>query len=95
MKTTLQKKSLQKITKIAKVLKIVSHPVRLQILEVLGQQEPLSVSEIKKEISIEVEQSMLSHHLIKMKDSGVLVSCKNGKHNFYSLLDRQVLKVLD
>ncbi|WP_139958025.1 ArsR/SmtB family transcription factor [Flavicella sediminum] len=95
MNTIPSKKSLKKITKVAQLLKVVSHPVRLQIIEALGQQEALTVSEIKKAIGITVEQSMLSHHLIKMKDSGVLTSEKKGKYNYYRLSDRQILKVLE
>ena len=89
------KKTLKRITKVADTLKVISHPVRLQILEELGLNEPLTVSDIKKNIGIDIEQSMLSHHLIKMKDKGVLVSRKNGKFNLYSLSDRQILKILD
>ena len=95
MNATPSKKNIKKLTKVADTLKVVSHPVRLQIIEVLGVHEFLTVSEIKKTIGVAVEQSMLSHHLIKMKDTGVLTSRKKGKYNFYSLSSRQILKVLE
>lgn len=87
--------SIQKLEQVAHVLKTISHPVRLQILEVLEEEEPLDVTTIRERISITVEQSMLSHHLIKMKDKGVLQSVKEGKSVLYSLCDRQILKIFD
>lgn len=87
--------SSEKMAKVAMLLKTISHPVRLQILEALEEQEPLDVSSIRGCIDIQVEQSMLSHHLIKMKDKGVLQSFKEGKSVYYSLRDRQVLKIFD
>jgi len=95
MNTAPKKNTLKRLTKVANTLKVVSHPVRLQILETLGVKEPLTVSDIKDTLEIDVEQSMLSHHLIKMKDNGVLTSMKKGKFNLYRLSDRQILKVLD
>ena len=95
MNATPSKKNIKKLTKVADTLKVVSHPVRLQIIEALGVHEFLTVSEIKKTIGVAVEQSMLSHHLIKMKDKGVLTSRKRGKFNLYSLYDRKILKILD
>ncbi len=87
--------SFEKLNKVAKILKTISHPVRLEILEILEQEEPLSVSVIRERIKAEVEQSMLSHHLIKMKDNGILKSYKKGKNIFYSIADRRVLKIFD
>jgi len=87
--------SFEKLNKVAKILKTISHPVRLEILEVLEQEEPLAVSVIRERIKTEVEQSMLSHHLIKMKDNNILTSYKKGKNIFYSIADHQVLKIFD
>jgi len=95
MTTTKRNLSFDKINRVAKILKTISHPVRLEILEVLEMEEPLTVSVIRERIGSEVEQSMLSHHLIKMKDNDILVSYKKGKHIYYSIADRQVLKIFD
>ncbi|MGB1248921.1 MAG: ArsR/SmtB family transcription factor [Chitinophagales bacterium] len=95
MKLTKRNLSIEKLAMVANVLKTISHPVRLEILEVLEVEEPLSVAIIKEKIETEVEQSMLSHHLIKMKDKGILASKKQGKYIYYSIIDRQVLKIFD
>ena len=95
MQKTKRNLSITELGKVAEVLKAISHPVRLEILEVLEVAEPLTVSDIREQIDIEVEQSLLSHHLIKLKDKGVLKSVKQGKNIYYSICDRQILKIFD
>lgn len=95
MKTTLRNISSEKLAWAANMLKIIAHPVRLEVLEILETEEPLDVSTIKELLEIEVEQSMLSHHLTKMKAHGILSSVKKGKNIYYSIAERRVLKIFD
>ncbi len=81
--------------RMAEVLKTIGHPLRLKVMETLEQEEPLSVSDIRERIGMNVEQSLLSHHLIKMKDKRVLKSEKQGMHVMYSLSDRHMLNIFD
>lgn len=83
------------LQEVARVLKTISHPVKLQILEVLEASEPLDVSTICSHIRSECEISMMSHHLAKMKDNGILVSEKRGKQVYYRIADRKILKIFD
>lgn len=85
----------QKIIRVAELLKTIGHPLRLEILEILKQEEPLCVSEIQARLNEGVEQSLLSHHLIKMKDKGILTCEKTGMQMQYRLKDRAILDVLD
>jgi len=85
----------EKINRVAEILKTIGHPVRLEILEVLEAEEPLAVSEIQDRIGILTEQSLLSHHLIKLKDKGLLRSEKRGMNVYYSLEDRNLLHIFD
>ncbi len=86
---------LRKINRVAEILKTIGHPVRLEILGVLEVEEPLAVSEIQERIGIPTEQSLLSHHLIKLKDKGLLSSEKQGMNVYYSIEDRQLLQIFD
>ena len=79
----------------ARILKTVAHPVKLEILLVLESREPLDVSSICAEIGAACQISMMSQHLAKMKDNGVLKSEKKGKQVFYSIANRRLLHVLD
>jgi len=79
----------------ALILKTISHPIRLEIISILETMEPISVSKINNELKIPIEQSLLSHHLVKMKDRGIISSEKNGKYIYYSIGNRDVLKIFD
>lgn len=80
---------------VAHILKAIAHPLRLEILRILEHHEPISVKELSEKLEQNAEQSLLSHHLTKMKDKGILQSEKQGKYILYSLKDRQVLKIFD
>lgn len=86
---------IQSLQKMAQILKTIAHPVRLDILELLETKESLTVGEIKESLGQPVETSMLSHHLIKMKDKGVLESQKQGKFIYYKLRDQHILQIFD
>ncbi len=95
MKTSARNIDVETIQHMADILKTIGHPIRLKVLEALEQEEPLCVSQIQERLPMEAEQSLLSHHLIKMKDKGVLASEKSGMHVFYRLRDRHLLKIFD
>ncbi|MDZ7900846.1 MAG: metalloregulator ArsR/SmtB family transcription factor [Arcicella sp.] len=82
-----------KLEKAAFILKTVAHPTRLAIVDLLSQNEKLSVNEICE--VLECEQSLLSHHLINMKLKGILRSEKDGLNVFYSLKEREVIKLIE
>ncbi|MEM6805333.1 MAG: metalloregulator ArsR/SmtB family transcription factor [Bacteroidota bacterium] len=83
------------LERMAEVLKTIAHPVRLDILELLEVEKALTVSDIQEKLGQEVATSMLSHHLIKMKDKGILTSEKKGKYIFYQIKDRHILQIFD
>lgn len=83
----------EKIGKIAEVLKTIAHPVRLSIIEILDERHSMSVTELQEHLNI--EQSLLSHHLTKMRDRGILVASRDGKNIFYALADNTLTKIFD
>lgn len=74
------------------ILKTIAHPVRLQIICLLGKHDSLTVSEIC--MMVDCEQSLVSHHLNLMKLKGVLNSERTGKNIHYMLRMREVLTVI-
>ncbi|MDC1024622.1 metalloregulator ArsR/SmtB family transcription factor [Flavobacteriales bacterium] len=90
-----RKLSASKLKKVANILKTISHPVKLEILEILEQFIELDVTTIREKLKMKCEISMLSHHLSKMKDNGILMSDKKGKQVFYSISDRNILKIFE
>lgn len=65
-------------------LRIIAHPVRLQILCNLLE-EPMNVSELMSQIDI--SQPVLSQHLAKLRMLNVLSCDRQGKQVFYHLAD--------
>ena len=64
------------------VLKALSHPVRLKILEVLFDNE-FCVNDLSNTLNL--PQAISSHHLGIMKNSGILHSHKQGARACYSV----------
>ncbi|MEZ4883409.1 MAG: metalloregulator ArsR/SmtB family transcription factor [Chitinophagales bacterium] len=86
-------RNVQKLEKIAFILKTIAHPVRLQIVELLDLHGDLSVGEICEKLN--TEQSLTSHHLSNMKLKGILSSTKDGRKVIYSLKEKSVLQILN
>ena len=76
---------------VSEVLKVVAHPVRLQIVEFLEGGEKC-VSEIVKGVGN--KQSITSQHLSRMRDKGVLSCRRDGAKVFYKIENKNVIKVL-
>jgi DNA-binding transcriptional ArsR family regulator len=81
------------LLRVAEVLKTIAHPVRLSILEKLDGRKRLSVTELIE--YTQIEQSLLSHHLIKMKDKGILLCKREGKNIYYELADEHILNIFE
>lgn len=77
----------------AEVLKTIAHPVRLEILELLEETSTLGVAALQQKLNI--EQSLLSHHLTKMKDKGILCSEREGKNLYYSISLKNIETIFD
>lgn len=85
----------EKLEGVSKVLKTIAHPVKLEILQILGANEPVDVTTICDQLGDQCQISMLSHHLAKLKDNGIVKSEKIGKQVYYRLADRHILTLFD
>ncbi len=90
METTLD---VEKLEKVAFILKTIAHPMRIGIIELLTKHQELSVNEIIEKLG--TEQSLTSHHLLNMKLRGILSSRREGKNIFYALKLKEVTKVIE
>ncbi len=82
----------EKLERAAHVLKAVAHPARISIVDLLDQCERLCVGDIQEKLGM--EQALLSHHLINMRDKGILKTERSGKNIYYSLTDRTITKII-
>ena len=65
------------LEKAAGMLKAIAHPVRISIVQYLEDGKKRTVTEIHKKLGI--EQATASHHLVILKDRGVLSSKVKGR----------------
>lgn len=79
------------IQQAARVLKAMSHPLRLKILCVLGDQE-ISVQDIVERVG--TSQSNISQHLAILRDKGVLRARKDANRVFYRVGNQRTMQLL-
>ncbi len=75
----------------ARAMKAMSHPLRLKILCVLGDQE-ISVQDIVEAVG--TSQSNISQHLAILREKGILRARKDANRVFYSVSDQRTLKLI-
>lgn len=80
------------IQSISKLFKVICDPTRLSILFLLQNKE-LNVGSIA--LSLDMEQSAVSHQLKTLKDSRLVKSRRDGKNIIYSLDDIHVFSLLE
>ena len=80
------------IRRASRVLKILSHPSRLRLIELLSAKKH-SVGNLTKLLSC--EQAVISKHLALLKKAG-LVACERERNYRYYYLERpEILKILE
>ncbi len=82
----------EKLEKVAFILKTIAHPLRIGIIDLLTENDRLSVNDICR--LLDSEQSLTSHHLSNMKLKGILKSERDGKNIYYSLKMKEVVEVI-
>ena len=85
--------STEKLVKISEIFQGLAYPIRLQILELLEDGKDYPVNEILD--VVQVEASLLSHHLSKMKHIGIIESYRDGRHIYYRLAIKEITKIFD
>lgn len=79
------------IEKAARSLKAMSHPIRLKVLCLLGEDE-LSVQEIVKRVG--TSQSNISQHLAILREKSILNTRKDANRVLYRMADPRMLKLI-
>jgi DNA-binding transcriptional ArsR family regulator len=82
----------ENLERAANMLKAIAHPVRISIMKCLEDGEKKTVTEIHNQLGI--EQSTASHHLVILKDRGVLASRREGKNTWYYLKYQNLKTIL-
>lgn len=75
----------------ASKLKVMGHPVRLQILDMLRQGETC-VCHIER--ALNKRQAYISQQLMTLRDAGLVDSRKDGLQVYYRIADEQIIDLL-
>ncbi len=84
---------LNKLEMAASKLRAMAHPMRIAIIDLLNDNEKMSVTQIYNRLKI--EQASASHHLNILKNKGVLSSKRDGKKIYYSLKSHTLKEIID
>ena len=74
-------------------LRAIAHPMRIAMIDLLHDNNKLSVTEIYSQLDI--EQASASHHLNILKNKGVLISRREGKKIYYSLKNVVLTEIIE
>ncbi len=97
MKTNLSSCSeplrVEDLVRMAQVLKLLAHPQRLKIIDILESEESAPVHALVGRLAL--PQAVTSGHLNLMRRAGLVESKRCGKEVWYSLGDRRSLTILN
>ena len=77
----------------SKIMKGLSHPIRLCIVKGLMSNEGCNVS--KMQDSLDIPQSTLSQHLAKLRNLGILKGERNGVEVNYYVVSEDAKRIIE
>lgn len=88
-----QSLSVADLARMAQILKLLAHPLRLKIIDVLESEGAVPVHGLVERLAL--PQSATSNHLNLMRRAGLVESERRGKEVWYRLGDRRSLTILN
>ena len=82
----------EQLDRAAQVLKAMAHPIRVAIMALIDDKK-MNVTQIYEALNL--EQSVVSHHLGILRDKGVLTGERDGKNVFYSYKNDLLKSVIE
>lgn len=73
----------EKLSVASEILRALSHPLRLKILEFIDQNEAINVNKIYN--TLKLEQSITSQHLRILRINNLVTTERDGKYIHYSI----------
>ncbi len=81
----------QELKKAVLVLRAINHKLRQRIIELLEENNSLTVTDIY--IKMRLEQSVASQHLAILRRAGIVLTTRNGKFIYYSLNKNRLAQI--
>ncbi len=83
---------MQALEQCAAVLRVLAHPHRLKIVELLIEHD-LTVGELAEQLDL--RPAAVSQHLNHMKAHGLLASVRDGRQVYYGVANPHAINVID
>jgi ArsR family transcriptional regulator len=83
----------ESLEKAAATLKMLAHPQRLRLIEILECEDEMPVNGLVEETGF--PQAVVSQHLNLMRRSGLLSATRYGKQMCYRIIDPRPLSILN
>jgi ArsR family transcriptional regulator len=85
--------TVEALERAAETLKMLAHPQRLRIIEILEHEQEVPVHALIEETGF--PQAVVSQHLNQMRRIGLLSARRQGKEMWYSITDPRALSILN
>jgi len=85
--------SIEDLSRMAQVLKLLAHPQRLRIIEMLESVDNAPVHDIVNHLGL--SQAATSQHLNQMRRVGLVEAERRGKEVWYGISDRRSISILN
>lgn len=73
----------EKLQESSEILRALTHPLRMKILEFIDQNDTINVNKIYN--TLKLEQSITSQHLRVLRLAGIVLTERDGKYIHYSI----------
>ena len=87
------KLKIESLERAAETLKLLAHPQRLRLIEILERETEVPVHTLVEETVF--PQAVVSQHLNQMRRVGLLGAERRGKEMWYSITDPRALSILN
>ncbi|MGH1285983.1 ArsR/SmtB family transcription factor [Bacillus toyonensis] len=78
--------------KITEVLKVLVHPIRLSLVEIMRTKGPTNVTTMYK--NLQMPQSTISQHLSKLRAAKIITGIRKGLEVYYEITDNRTKAIL-
>ncbi|MGF9829511.1 metalloregulator ArsR/SmtB family transcription factor [Bacillus anthracis] len=83
---------MEKYEKVAEALKVLAHPVRLTLVDIMLTEGPTNVTTMYERL--QMPQSTISQHLSKLKSAKIITGNRKGLEIYYQVADNRTKTIL-
>ncbi|WP_242281102.1 metalloregulator ArsR/SmtB family transcription factor [Bacillus cereus group sp. BfR-BA-01347] len=86
------KEEMKKYEEVTEVLKVLAHPVRLSLVEIMLTKGPTNVTTMYEKL--QMPQSTISQHLSKLKAAKIITGTRKGLEIYYEVTANRTKVIL-